>query len=420
MMKILCAPNEQLASLRSGQHRSFSLFKGSEHSDIGVIARDWKATLIRQEFAPSIQAWDFVQFCLSVCAADLACKRDLSADGWTRNIELTIALNQPERWHPWKQHSESLLRVLTGDYWTIHFIDGGESPPSAASAPLANDSVSLLSGGLDSFIGAIDAVAEGRKPLFVSQLAHEDSARQRNYASLLGESNHFQWSHAINFKGGRESSTRARSLAFYGFAVLAATKVQSDQVTIFVPENGFISVNPPLLPGRVSSLSTRTTHPLFISMLQQLLHGLGISVSLELPYKFKTKGQMLQECKDQKLLADWASDTTSCGRFRVYNRTHCGRCVPCMIRRSAFLEWGQNRDSTRYKFPNLVRSGKASGPDDPMAVALAVLQVRREGLDRFLGASLAFAPIAERAAYRQVLHSGIKELEVLLQADGLL
>lgn len=129
---------------------------------------------------------------------------------------------------------------------------------------------------------------------------------------------------------------------------------------------------------------------------------------------------MLSECADQALLRTWAADSTSCGRFRTYNRAHCGRCVPCMIRRAAFLAWGPGRDSTQYKFPSLVGADKSSGPDDPMAAALAVLSVRGQGLDRFLGATLAFASPTERAAYRQVLQSGINELEALLQVDVLL
>ena len=43
-----------------------------------------------------------------------------------------------------------------------------------------------------------------------------------------------------------------------------------------VAENGFISINPPLLPGRMASFSTRNYHPLFMSMLQELLVGLNI------------------------------------------------------------------------------------------------------------------------------------------------
>lgn len=420
-MKILCVAADQLPDTMADGERAFTLFKSAKRTGVGTIAKGFRGSLKRKGFAPNAQAWDFVQFCLSVCAADLACLRNTSSDGWTRTIELTIGLHEPIHWAPWKQHIEKMLKVLTGDYWTLHFMDGGVAPPDGRPQHLDRDCVSLLSGGLDSLIGGIDLVSQGRKPLFVSQLAHEDSERQRNYAAALGGGiTHMQWSHGISFSGQREPSTRGRSLAFYAFAILAASRIAAAPVEVFIPENGFICVNPPLVPGRVSSLSTRTTHPLFIGMLQELLTGLGLSLQLELPYRFKTKGQMLRECRDQQLLSRWASDSTSCGRFRTYNRQHCGRCVPCMIRKSAFLAWGPGRDTTNYVYPALSNSEKSSGPDDPMAAALAVLTVQERGLDRFLGATLAFAPANERTAYRQVLHEGITELRALLHSDGLL
>lgn len=421
MMKILCASAERLPTTLGPDERAFTLFKSARRPGVGTIARGWRGSLKRKGFAPTPQTWDFVQFCLSVCAADLACLRRNTSDGWTRTIELTVGLHEPIRWTPWKQHAEEMLKVLTGDYWTLNFIDGGVAPPNGRPEPADRDCISLLSGGLDSLIGGIDLVASGRKPIFVSQLAHEDSDRQRNFARVLGGGDtHMQWSHGISFSGTRESSTRGRSLAFYGFAVLAASRVATTPVQVFIPENGFICINPPLVPGRVSSLSTRTTHPLFIGMLQTLLDGLGLNIKLELPYRFKTKGEMLRECKDQTLLSRWASDSTSCGRFRTYNRKHCGRCVPCMIRKSAFLAWGPSKDATHYVYKNLASSEKKSGPDDPMAAALAVLSVREKGLDGFLGASLAFAQSEERTAYRTMLMSGFSELETLLTADKLL
>lgn len=421
MMKVLCTSVDSLPTTLEDGERAFTLFKSAKRAGIGTIAQGWRGSLKRKGFAPSVQAWDFVQFCLSACAADLCCPRSTTADGWTRTIELTVALCEPLRWEPLKAHAEGMLKVLTGDYWTLHFVDGGVAPPNGRPQPLAHDCVSLLSGGLDSLIGGIDLVSAGRRPAFVSQLAHEDSERQRRYAALLGGgATHMQWSHGISFTGGREPSTRARSLAFYGFAVMAASKVASQPVQVFIPENGFICINPPLVPGRVASLSTRTTHPLFVEKLQALLDGLSVDVRLELPYRFKTKGQMLRECADQTVLGTVAADSTSCGRFRTYNRTHCGRCVPCMIRRAAFLSWGPGRDTTQYAFSSLAGSDKSSGPDDPMAAAQAVLSVRDQGLNRFLGATLAFASPNERGSYRQVLQSGLDEIEALLQADGLL
>ena len=91
-----------------------------------------------------------------------------------------------------------------------------------------------------------------------------------------------------------------------------------------------------------------------------------------------------------------------------------------MIRKAAFLAWDPAQDTTQYVHDSLADANKTSGPDDAMAAALAVLSVRQKGLDRFLGASLAFAEPAARAAYRNVLASGIDELETLLQRDGVL
>ncbi len=421
MMKVLCTSVERLpATLAEGEY-AFTLFKSAKRTGVGTIAKGWRGKLKQKGVAPSAQAWDFIQFCLSVCAADLVCLRSASADGWTRTIELTIGLHEPLFWAPWKLHAEAMLKVLTGDYWTLHFVDGGVSPPDGKPQTLDCDCISLLSGGLDSLIGGINLISQGRKPLLVSQLAHEDSERQRSFADALGGgATHIQWSHGISFSGVREPSTRGRSLAFYGFSVIAASRIAGSPVQVFIPENGFICVNPPLVPGRVSSLSTRTTHPMFIGMLQELLSGLGLPIRLELPYRYKTKGQMMQECADQALLTTWAAHSTSCGRFRTNKRKHCGRCVPCMIRKGAFLAWGPGKDTTQYVHQSLSGSDKSSGPDDPMAAALAVLMVRTEGLDRFLGATLAFAPPSERLAYRQVLLSGMSELEALLQVDGLL
>lgn len=55
-----------------------------------------------------------------------------------------------------------------------------------------------------------------------------------------------------------------------------------------------------------------------------------------------------------------------------------------------------------------------------MAIALAVLDAKQRGLDRFLGGTLAFASIDERPNYRRVLQKGLAELEAVLVQDQLL
>jgi integrase len=50
----------------------------------------------------------------------------------------------------------------------------------------AEDCVALLSGGLDSFIGNLDLVANGKRPFAVSQTVRGDAENQRAFAKLMG------------------------------------------------------------------------------------------------------------------------------------------------------------------------------------------------------------------------------------------
>lgn len=202
MIKVIRTSVETLPVTLHENEKVFTLFKNAKRNGVGTIARGMRCKLKSIGYAPDTRAWDFLQFCLSVCAADLSCIRNTSADGWTRNIELTIGLNEPIFWQPWCQHIEKMLKVLTGDYWRLVFTEDGVPAPKGKHTVLECDCVSLLSGGLDSLIGGIGLVSQKRKPLFVSQLAYEDSKRQRSYASILGGStSHLQLSHKISFKG---------------------------------------------------------------------------------------------------------------------------------------------------------------------------------------------------------------------------
>ncbi len=418
-MKILCSSINALPHSLPANTLAFTFLEASPRADIGRIACGWQRELEHVGYVPSIPVWDFMLFCFAVYAADVAVLRKGSADGWTRQIELDITFNDPGPWEANKALAEQMLRVLTGDFWTLRFLPGGPTPPSGQRQFCDRDCIALLSGGLDSLIGGIDVTAQGRRPIFVSQLAFEDSVRQIAYAKALGGGDwHQQWSHKIVFKGKKETSTRARSMAFYGLAVLATSLLMVNRPEILVPENGFISINPPLLPGRMASFSTRTTHPLFMGLLQKLFDAVGVDAYLSMPYRFKTKGEMLTQCADQSLLRTYACDTTSCGRFRTYNRTHCGRCVPCMVRKAAIQRWGFS-DTTRYKFSALSAAGKTSA-DDPMAAACAVLTAEQRGIDSFLGATLTFASDADRPHYRRVAEQGLAEIASLLRRDGVI
>jgi SHS2 domain-containing protein len=90
-------------------------------------------------------------------------------------------------------------------------------------------------------------------------------------------------------------------------------------IDIYVPENGLISLNVPLDRLRVGAWSTRTTHPFYMARWHEILDGLGIAARLQNPYRFKTKGEMLAECKNQNIVRKNAIDTISCSSARRRN-----------------------------------------------------------------------------------------------------
>jgi hypothetical protein len=424
MKKVICCSVSLLPDVLDPDVGYFALYSSAPtgRESVGHIAPSLPTDVRRDGLAPSVKAWDFATIALSVAAADKAILRGDSADGWTRMIELSICLRQPAVWDAKRAELESLLRFLTGDFWTLRFLHGGVEPPESKRPQKSDaDCVCLLSGGVDSLVGAINLTSKARKPLFVSQVARGDRAAQKNYATALGgKDRHCQWSFAVKHPGVSEKSTRGRSIVFFAFAALAASAIRSTKtrpVEIVVPENGFISLNTPLGPGRLGSLSTKTTHPVYMEGIQSLWDALGIHAKLSFPYRDKTKGDLLTECADQVKLVQLIGDSISCGKYQRHNLTHCGECVPCMVRRAAFLKAGLT-DTTAKGYCCQRLTISKSG--DVAAAAAAYLRYQQKGMRRFAGGALSFAPPHERAQYEDVVARGMDELGQLLRSHGVI
>lgn len=416
MRKIICYPHSSVPAHFDSDIDYFELFSHTDVSsaNIRALGLPLPHELKKYGIVPPIAAIDFAAFAFSVVASDKLVSRADSPDGWTRMIDLTIYLSEPEKWMSIKTKIEKMLKFLTGDFWTLTFLLAEAPVIQTTYEPLQreNDCVCLLSGGVDSLVGAIDLLSERRDPLFVSQIIRGDAARQRDFANRFGEHNHCQWS--IGKLNRTEGSTRARSIAFFAFALLASSAISaSDGFTeIVVPENGFISLNVPLDSNRIGSLSTKTTHPVYMALLQEIWDALGIKAKLILPYKYKTKGEVLKECKDRQLLEELVFKTNSCGKYQRHKLRHCGVCVPCLVRRAAFLEAGlQDNTQKGYLYDDISKSNSK----DLAAVALAVKQVELSGINRFVKGSLSFAEINDRNAYLGVVSHGISELKRLLK-----
>ena len=362
-MKILCAPLDLGFKIGTRADLEVVLYGHPDKPSRGSAGANILEAMRRLQLKPAARAWDILSIALAVTAADTAVRRDQSPDGWTREIDLQVAVGDSAFWSSQGELLTALLRFLTTDIWTLAFLQKGlvPVPPKAAKMP-TEDCVSLLSGGLDSLVGALDLTTRHKKkPYLVSQVAVGDKKKQTYFASkIAGGLSHLQLNHVVTCPGENERSQRSRSLIFLAYGVLLATSLrryhEGKPVTLYVCENGFISINPPLTPGRLGSLSTRTTNPEFLGLFQALLKAARINVQIENPYQFKTKGMMLAECAEQAFLLKHAHLTTSCGRYARNGFRHCGRCVPCLIRRASFRAW-KKTDKTDYVYVDLSKVG---------------------------------------------------------------
>lgn len=421
-MKIRISDNE--LTLQNCQHadcRMLIASGSSPFSEIGSVGTNWVQVLKKQGFPIDSLAWDLAVIAAGAVAADQAVQRSQSPDGWTRVIDLDVDVLNPQVWIRVSPLLTKALGFLTGDHWHLTFTEGLSVRPQPDSPKgLHHDCVSLLSGGLDSLIGAIDLKSQNLQPYFVSQTARGDSKNQVYYARMISGNSHshFQFGETVHLPKGMRADTshRSRSILFLAMGVVAACGTakyavlkNSQKIPLIVPENGFISVNVPLTPTRLGSHSTKTTHPYFMKMIQTVLDEVGLKVELRNPYQWKTKAEMIKNCRNRKMLNRLIFTSTSCGRYaRTY--THCGRCVPCIIRRAS-IDACYRTDKTEYRFEDLGRDDRHHAKfSDVLGVKMAIARAKKIGVERWAGSSISTVLIPDVPSCVSMLDKSMAEL----------
>ena len=391
---------------------------------------------------PPEAAVDLVIVAALVNAGDTHVRRATNAqDGWTREIDLYVPVSNPDIWAGVANHLEHLLKFLTGDRWRLIFRLRPKRMSSIVKPtnrlPIDSlEEVSLFSGGLDSLIGAIDLLASGRQPLFVSHYWDTVTAAVQTYLverlqqcfpNVKVKSLRIRLGfdkHALD-TGKTEDTQRGRSFLFYALASLVAASFgRLTQVNI--PENGLIALNVPLDPLRLGALSTRTAHPHFIAGMEELVQQVGLQVRLVNPYRHCTKGEMVAACKDAAFLEKEVGNSMSCSspaKFRYKNLSwqHCGYCVPCLIRRASLRKGLAIADPTLYKIADIsaqtLRTDKAEGVDVRSFQLLARRLKRNQDLANVLvhiPGPLIHAP-DDVSGYVDVFRRGVVEVSELLE-----
>jgi hypothetical protein len=305
--------------------------------------------------------------------------------GFSRTIRLHVRLINTAGWGAAAEGVADLLHWLTADTWRLNLADDGLARPDPDETPAAARMVALFSGGLDSFCGALLASKDESRRL----VGHWDNptvkaAQDRSWAWMTDDGGlpfAYEQIRLSQTEQRREGSTRSRSLLFIALALAVADGVNAQLVE--VPENGFTSLNPPLGANRGGALSTRSTHPWTLHLVRRLLDELGIGIELHDPHMERTKGDLLAAtvAAGQATLRQGAARTLSCGKLdgRLYRggnpNHHCGLCVPCLVRRGAFIAAGL-ADETPYLINELTGAARQQlldrRSDDIAAVRYAI------------------------------------------------
>ncbi len=319
------------------------------------------ASLLRISRTVPDLAQDFLCIAACVYAADKAIARKDQEDKWTRHIAIEIPVKHADSWSLVASELSDCIGFLTGDYWEISFRRSAKRliqkrPRKRESRYVrpTGQAVCLFSGGLDSFIGAVDWLCdnpEGRL-LLVGHYDRHVAGPAKDQRELEAVCSH-HFSDRFTFaqaqvglsSGSADTNFRSRSLLFIALGCYFA-EILGEEVPVLIPENGPIALNFPLTSARRGSCSTRTVHPQFINGLNLILKKVGMKNPVDNPYALKTKGEMVAECRDQNVLKSAYSMTRSCAKAnRRQYWTHrtargCGVCVPCLFRRAALHEGG--------------------------------------------------------------------------------
>lgn len=312
---------------------------------------------------------DLVRLAVMVYAADRSTLRRVGSTNWSRrDLAIEVPVSDVRGWERVRDQLQALLGFLSGDAWIITFRRA--RLPKETERPnrfVGAKRVVLLSGGADSAVGALLSRRDlaGESQVLVSHVGltslaplQQDIARRVGDLvagpEILHRQIHFS-RHATQPDGTPfrdETSTRTRSFLFLAFGLAIAS---IEGVPLWIPENGFASLNLPLTADQRGSLSTRTTHPLFLSELSRLASAAGAHAEIENPLGRMTKGEMFARVAEIVGVASasaFLSATHSCGHtghraLGLSLRQHCGVCFGCLLRRASFLAAGLT-DQTDY------------------------------------------------------------------------
>lgn len=296
---------------------------------------------------------DLLNIFLEIYVADISVR---SNGTYPRHLQVEAYVDS-KNLEVWKENIsliEKLAEFVTegdGDQWHIILepVEYEFDPQQLSFVVVKADNVSLLSGGLDSFCGAYRNEKENRNTLYCGyKTSNVDTSAINGVSSFLNgrKGNLGICTYSKVVKKKETLTQRTRSLLFFSLAVMTAVREGIGNVNI--NENGIMTLN----PSFQSRGTTKTTHPKTIYMYQNILDNVGISVQLNHPFLFMTKGEMVNGLSDE--YKEHIADTRSCSRtmhdkrYDVSTRKSCGTCVPCLLRKISMAAYDLEQYDNEY------------------------------------------------------------------------
>lgn len=338
---------------------------GRELAQQATVCLDWRSPnrnvgfetgqLFAESGPPTAELADLLDLAAAIYMTDLAVLRGRN-ERFVREIELHVPVRQRDLWLSLADDIVRLAWHLTGDNLSLRLWPrAAAEQPARSTGPSAlpgSDCICLLSGGLDSLAGAVMLLRAGRRPLFVSHRSGNPTVAraQQHVVSVLRrlqpELAHvfvalspLTTASALPFPPPeqREPSRRFRSLFFMAIGAAAAAGLGVGEV--YMSENGILTAALPLTPSRVGGLSTRSTHPAVLNLINHLFRAAGINAYVVNPFVYRTKAELISDILRPALRPEEILGTVSCWMTGRRHR-QCGGCVPCLLRRLSLLAAG--------------------------------------------------------------------------------
>lgn len=281
---------------------------------------------------------------------------------WSRKKQLKIPVRLPEVWSDSTIHGSlrQLLRFFTEDEWQIDFVlRHKEMRASESQTPLFQSTfpdpfrVALYSGGLDSFAGAIQQIAElpDHHLILVSGVTNPRQGNGQKeqikaIKSLAPERvTHVPVSYGLRSgtKQSEESSQRSRGFLFMILGAVTALVAGSKKLHIY--ENGIGAINLPYDGTQIGTSNTRSVNPISLLRMSRFISDLtNMDFHIYNPFLFHTKAEMCGH-RDVKRLEKYINTTFSCDGFpiRKKGQPQCGLCTSCLLRRQSLESAGLSK-----------------------------------------------------------------------------